>query len=516
MEFKNKSAVELIGLLSCGEVSSVELTKYFIQLIKQQDPNLNALVVPTFERALKQASLADEAYKQGNRLGLLHGLPVTVKECFDLIDTPSTFGLLNRCDNYPDKNDIYVQSLLDEGAVILGKSNVSQLLSFTESDNPVYGRTNHAHNQAFSCGGSSGGEGVLIGQGLSPLGIGTDIGGSVRIPAAVNGACGIKPTMGALRDCTRFSPIQDKLPVASCVGPIAQDAASLKLALDIMQKAASQRWDVAPFKNFTNLDITSLKVGFYVDDGLFPVSKPVREAIEKTIDKLKALNVSVTEFHPPNLNKAESIFYRSISINNGEYILGPLDKDKPAMQISKLAMLMKAPAFVRKALQKLLLLCGQKQQARIMQYLAATTLLERDALEQERKAYSEEYIAAMDQSPIGKLDAVIHPISAVPAYLHEAFEKMGLAGTYSLVHNVTGFPAGVANVATVNKKDIEVTTGSIDLAISSAQKCVADSEGMPLSAQIAARPNQEHVVLALIEALHNKPAALCESSSELS
>ena len=504
MEFKNKSAVELIGLLSCGEVSSVELTKYFIEQMKQQDTNLNALVVPTFERALKQASLADEAYKQGNRLGLLHGLPITVKECFDLIDTPSTFGLLNRCDNYPDRNDIYVQSLLDEGAVVLGKSNVSQLLSFTESDNPVYGRTNHAHNKAYSCGGSSGGEGVLIGQGLSPLGIGTDIGGSVRIPAAVNGACGIKPTMGTLKDCTRFSPIQDKLPVASCVGPIAQDAASLKLALDIMQRAASRRWDVAPFKNFENLDLASLKVGFYIDDGLFPVSNPVRQAIVKTIDKLKALNVSVTEFYPPNLNKAESIFYRSISINNGEYILGPLDKDKPVMQISKLVMLMKAPAFIRKVLQKLLMLCGQKQQARIMQYLAETTLLQRDVLEQERKAYSEEYIAAMDKSPIGKLDAVIHPISAVPAYLHGAFEKMGLAGTFSLVHNVTGFPAGVANVGNVNKKDIQANTVGIDLAILTAQKCVAQSEGMPLSAQIAARPNQEDVVLALIDALHNK------------
>ncbi len=508
MEFKNKSAVELVGLLSCGDVSSVELTRYFIQQIEQNNPNLNALVVPTFESALKQAVLADDAYKQGNRLGLLHGLPITIKECFDLVGTPSTFGLLNRRDNYPDKNDIYVQSLLDEGAVILGKSNVSQLLSFTESENPVYGRTNHAHNQAFSCGGSSGGEGVLIGQGLSPLGIGTDIGGSIRIPAAVNGACGIKPTMGTLKDCTRFSPIQDKLPVASCAGPIAQDAASLKLALDIMQKAASQRWDVLPFKSFTNLDVASLKVGFYFDDDLFPVSQPVREAVEQTIDKLRALNVSVTEFHPPNLKTAESIFYRSISINNGEYILEPLDKDKPAMQISKLTMLMKAPTFLRKVIQKLLMLCGQKQQARIMQYLAVTTLLERDTLEQERKAYSDQYIAAMDKSSIGKLDAIIHPMSAVPAYLHGAFEKMGLAGTYSLVHNVTGFPAGVANVATVNEKKVEVTGSSIDLAILSAQKCVADSKGMPLSVQIAARHNQEHVVLALIDVLHNKPAAL--------
>ncbi len=505
MEFKNKSAVELIGLLNSGEVSSVVLTTYFIQQIKQNNPKLNALVVPTFERALKQAALADEAYKQGKRLGALHGLPITIKECFDLIDTPSTFGLLNRKDNYPDQNDIYVQSLLDEGAIILGKSNVSQLLSFTESDNPLYGRTNHAHNQAFSCGGSSGGEGVLIGQGLSPLGIGTDIGGSVRIPAAVNGVCGIKPTMGTLKDCTRFSPIQDKLPVASCVGPIAQDAASLKLALDIMQKAASQHWDAVPFKNFDNLNLANLKVGFYIDDGLFPVSNPVRQAMEKTIDKLKALNVSLTEFHPPNLNKAESIFYRSISINSGEYILGPLDKDKPVMQISKLVMLMKAPALIRNFLQKLLMLCGQKQQARIMQYLAMTTLREGDGLEQERKAYSEEYIAVMDKSQIGKLDAVIHPISAVPAYLHGAFEKMGLAGTYSLIHNVTGFPAGVAKVGNVSKKDIEVKTGSIDLAISSARKCTAQSEGIPLSVQIAARPNQEHVVLALIDALHNKP-----------
>src|SRR5262249_1605178 len=148
-----------------------------------------------YDEALAKADRADAALSNGEKIGRLHGLPFTIKECFDYLGTPSTLGVVARKDDRPVENDAYIEALMNEGGIVLGKTNVPQLLIFSESDNRVYGKTNNPHNPYFTCGGSSGGEGAIIGAGASPVGIGSDIGGSVRFPAAFCGICSIKPTM---------------------------------------------------------------------------------------------------------------------------------------------------------------------------------------------------------------------------------------------------------------------------------------------------------------------------------
>jgi Asp-tRNA(Asn)/Glu-tRNA(Gln) amidotransferase A subunit family amidase len=150
-----KSAVELLKLIEKKEVSSREVTQHFINRIEEINPKLNAVVIKLFDEALNKADIADIALAKGDKIGRLHGLPFTIKECFDLLDTPSTLGVLARKNDRPTANDAYIQALIDEGGIVLGKTNVPQLLIFIESFNRVYGRTNNPINDKFTCGGSS-------------------------------------------------------------------------------------------------------------------------------------------------------------------------------------------------------------------------------------------------------------------------------------------------------------------------------------------------------------------------
>ncbi len=501
--FEHYSAAELLQLLKSGKVTSLELTEHYISKVKAHS-HLNALILPLFEHALEQAKFADACFAKGESLGVLHGLPITIKECFDYLDTPSTFGLINRKQDFPRNNDMYVEALISEGAIVLGKSNVSQIVSFIEANNPVYGKTIHAKNKDFSSGGSSGGEGVLVGNFLSPLGLGNDIGGSIRVPAAFNGACGIKASKNRLPDQTRLCDIHEKLPVTSVAGPIAQDAESLAIAISIMNKMAATKWHVEPLRDFKDIDISSLNIGYYKDDGIFPCSAAVKSGIDSALHILRELGAQLTEFTPPKLSVAERIFYQSMSLNEAQLLLEPLANDKAVSQLSLLTAIAKSPKFVKAWLTSILPLLGQKHAARTLKYLFTKFLEDSEELEKERKAYEKDVIDAMDGSDIGPLDAFISPISPVPGYLHNAFKDMGLAGTYGLVNNVTGFPAGVAKVGEVtpelSKRAIKQNT--FDLAIRKANQCITKSKGLPLSVQVAARPNREDVVLALINVLH--------------
>jgi fatty acid amide hydrolase len=178
------SAREIVHRIAAGDLSSCEAVEYFIARLKAVDGKLNAVTVELFDSARKTAAEIDKAVARGEKLAPLAGLPVTIKECFDLAGTASTFGLPSRCNLIESADDPYVAALRAAGAIPIAKTNVPQLLIYTETDNPLYGRTNNPWNSERSCGGSSGGEAAVIAAGASPLGLGNDIGGSLRVPAA--------------------------------------------------------------------------------------------------------------------------------------------------------------------------------------------------------------------------------------------------------------------------------------------------------------------------------------------
>lgn len=490
-----KSAVELLKLIETKEVSSREVTQYFIDRIEEINPKINAVVLKFYDEALKKADVADKSEKRGR----LHGLPFTIKECFDYAGTPSTLGVLARKNDSPKENDAYIQALMDEGGIVLGKTNVPQLLVFIESDNRVYGRTNNPINPNFTCGGSSGGEGAIVGAGASPVGIGSDIGGSLRFPAAFCGICSIKPTVQRIPDLTRYPNERLQGAISPVAGVLANYAEDLDLFLQIMNDAAAKFQAVKPLQDYKNIDVSKLKIGYFYSDGFFEPMAAVKRGVTESVEKLKSTGAEVVEFQPPRFQFAEEIFYRLMSANGGELYREILQGEKPMPQLKNMMMLSKASKRQLKLIKQAAKFFGQKSVVRLLDYFGGK---DNDFLQlwaTNQAAYQKEFLAAMDEENI---DAIISPTCALPAFLHNSTDKIGLGGNYTILYNVLGFPAGVARVSEVQKSEAIGRKAGLDLRDRTAAKTEKMSEGLPLSVQIAAKPWREDVVLALIENLH--------------
>ena len=191
------SGTRLASLIARREVTSRQAVEAHIAQLEDVNPALNAVVRRRFREARAEADAADARIARGDTdLPPFHGVPCTIKECFALTGMPNTAGLLANQANVADHDAITVARLRAAGAIPLGVTNISELCMWMESNNKVYGRTNNPYDLTRTVGGSSGGEGAIIGAGGSPFGLGSDIGGSIRMPAFFNGIFGHKPSAG--------------------------------------------------------------------------------------------------------------------------------------------------------------------------------------------------------------------------------------------------------------------------------------------------------------------------------
>lgn len=228
------TATQLARALGMREIGALELCDATIARIEQRDPRINAIVVRDFERAREQARAADAALARGERRPLL-GVPMTVKESFNVAGLPTTWGFGFARAWQVKEDAVAVARLKAAGAVILGKSNVALALGDYESNNPLYGRTVNPHDPARSPGGSSGGAAAALAAGMVPLELGSDIGGSLRVPAHFCGVFAHKPTHGLLPTRGHAFPGHQAAPdVLSAIGPLARCADDLELALDVL------------------------------------------------------------------------------------------------------------------------------------------------------------------------------------------------------------------------------------------------------------------------------------------
>ncbi|MGW7532468.1 amidase [Amycolatopsis sp. NPDC054798] len=236
MQRNFQSAEQLSAAMRAGEVTSVELTDEAIARIEREDKTLNAICVPDFNRARTAALEADRARARGEDRPLL-GIPVTVKECYNVAGLPTTWGMPQHRDFLPGEDAVQVSRLKDAGAVILGKTNVPLGLQGLQSSNPVYGTTNNPWDHDRTPGGSSGGSSAALAAGFGALSIGSDIGGSLRTPAHFCGVYGHKPSLGLVANRGMVLPTAPALPVdldLAVVGPMARTARDLALLLDVM------------------------------------------------------------------------------------------------------------------------------------------------------------------------------------------------------------------------------------------------------------------------------------------
>jgi fatty acid amide hydrolase len=197
-EITGMGAAEIARRIAVGDLSCRQVVEAHIRRIEAVNPPLGALAVPLFDRARDEALAADVARDRGVPLGPLHGVPLTVKEFFAAAGTATTLGIPGWARRVASADSPLVARLRRAGAILLSKSNVPQLGLMIETDNPLYGRTNNPWNPSRSVGGSTGGEAALIAAGGSPLGLGSDGGGSIRQPCHCCGIHGLKPTGGRL------------------------------------------------------------------------------------------------------------------------------------------------------------------------------------------------------------------------------------------------------------------------------------------------------------------------------
>jgi amidase len=233
-DYATATARGLVAALAQGRLSAAELCETAIEHIERLDPPIKAVVVRDFDRARETAKQADAALARGERRPLL-GLPMTVKEAHNVAGLPTTWGLESARDFIPATDSVGVARLKAAGAVILGKTNVPPFLSDWQSANPVYGRTNNPHDLTRSPGGSSGGSAAALATGMVPLEFGSDIGGSIRVPAGFCGVYGHKPSHGLVPQRGHAPPGLDGGDIVlGVVGPLARDPADLELALDVL------------------------------------------------------------------------------------------------------------------------------------------------------------------------------------------------------------------------------------------------------------------------------------------
>ena len=250
MEPTAATATELAATVRDGRASALELCDAAIARIERLDGPINAVVVRDFERARASARACDAAVARGEH-GALLGVPMTVKESYDIAGLPTTWGLPTFRDFRPTTDAVLVTRLKTAGAVILGKTNVPPMLADWQSANPVYGTTVNPHDPTRTPGGSSGGGAAAVAAGMVALELGSDIGGSIRVPAHFCGVAGHKPSFGLLPSRGHAPPGSDGAAVDLAVcGPLARSAADLQLALDVLagpdaNDAAGYRLDLA-------------------------------------------------------------------------------------------------------------------------------------------------------------------------------------------------------------------------------------------------------------------------------
>jgi amidase len=275
-----KTALETAQAIARGETSAEAECEAAISRIEERDGDINAVVVRDFDRAREAARAADKANTAGEARPLL-GVPMTIKESHDVAGLPTTCGLESAKGFIAQEDSLVVQRLKSAGAILLGKTNVPPMLADWQSDNPVYGRTNNPHDHSRVVGGSSGGSAAALAAGMVPLEFGSDIGGSVRIPANFCGVYGLKPSYGVVPLEGHFFPGTDGADIPlSVTGPLARSAADLALALDLTSDIALPRTRRKSLKDSRLLVVTDTDLAI-VDDAIVTAIDETAERCER-------------------------------------------------------------------------------------------------------------------------------------------------------------------------------------------------------------------------------------------
>jgi Asp-tRNA(Asn)/Glu-tRNA(Gln) amidotransferase A subunit family amidase len=284
-EITGLSAVEIVRKASSGELSAADIIEAHIARIEQVNPQINAVVTPLFEQARQEAQAADSQRAQGAPLPPLFGLPVTIKDSLDVAGAAATCGMLARKDRIAEKDAAVVGKLRQAGAIVIGKTNTPEVCWAQETTNLLYGRTNNPWNLERSVGGSTGGEAAIIAAGGSPLGIGSDISGSIRLPAAFTGIVGLRPTSATLDETGHYPYATGRLADLEAIGPMARRVEDVALAFEALTGRAVPETSI----------LSGQKVAYWFGGGLMKPEASIRAAVSAAVGALEKAGMQAVE-----------------------------------------------------------------------------------------------------------------------------------------------------------------------------------------------------------------------------
>lgn len=307
------SARDWLRRLDAGEVSARELTERVLARLDAA-AQLNAVAARDDDAALAAADATDAARRCGERRPLL-GLPLTVKDSLATAGLATRSGSWARAAHIPTDDATVVARAREAGAVVLAKTTVPEYTWSYETESALTGRTGNPFDAERTCGGSSGGEAALLGADASLVGIGSDGGGSIRVPSHYCGIAGLRPTAGLVPETGCWPPTRDTgMLDMNAVGPMARHVEDLELLLPVL---AGQD-DVDPYAHGTALAVGEVRrVGFYTDDGVYPVSAVTAQVVRDAAHALEAAGAVVEEARPPDLSAATELFFALMAADGG-------------------------------------------------------------------------------------------------------------------------------------------------------------------------------------------------------
>jgi amidase len=303
-----RSAKQLAALIRRKKIGCLELLDLYLQRVEQYNPKINAIIFKDVEGARKRAKLADRALARKEVWGPLHGVPMTIKESFDVAGMPTTWGVPQYRDNYAQKNSLAVDRLLKAGVVLFGKTNVPLYLGDWQSFNEIYGTTNNPWDVTRVPGGSSGGSAAALAAGLTGIDAGSDIGASIRNPAHYCGVYGHKPTYGVCSPRGHALPGVVAVGDISAIGPMARSAGDVAIGLAAMAGPDSidgTGWQLhlpGPAKR----QLREYKVSVVYTDPEAEVDEEVQKGIRAAADFLRKNKAKVVEDARPAFSSGEA------------------------------------------------------------------------------------------------------------------------------------------------------------------------------------------------------------------
>jgi amidase len=441
-------------LIRSGEVSAAELVEAHLRRIAKVNPCLNAVAEVLEKTARQSAARVDRQRAQRNPLPPLAGVPFSIKDSIEVEGTVCTAGTLGRKSAAPSIRDATVVARLRAaGAIPIARTNLPDLLFAFESDNLIRGRTNNPYDFSRTSGGSSGGEAALIAAGGSPFGLGSDVAGSVRLPAHFCGIASIKPTSGRLPRTGHVPPAGGWIETLWQIGPMARRVEDLTSVLSLLAAPDGRDHTVIgmPLGDPAELPIKDLRIAFFTDNGIVPAEAETIAVVQRAAASLENEVDLIEERRPPGVEESYELEMRMIGPDGGDGLRAFLNaigstRTHPLLD----GWLMKLEPY-RTTLDG------------FAEYWAAL-----DRFRERMFAFLQDY------------DAIISPVYPQAALPHgSSIEERTFQGfSYTMTHNLTGWPAGVV-------------------------RCGQTAAGLPIGVQIAAHPWREDVVLRIAAQLES-------------